>query len=101
MSPQQFAKINQTRKLCRERGKDIREVVFMYDGRTRKEVEAGVPGSTIKTAYEDAKLFVNGYRTSVVKLPDMVDPNDDVKIAVDCLLERKQYNQVEGMDLNL
>ncbi len=101
VSPQQFAKINQTRKLCRELGKDVQEIVLMYDGRTRKEVDAGVPGSTIRTAYEDAKLFVNGYRTSVVKLPDMIDPNDNAEIAVDHLLNRRHYSQVDGLNLNL
>lgn len=101
VSTQQFAKVNQTRKLCRERGLEISEAIFLYDGRTKKEVEAGVPGSTIRTAYEDAKLFVNSYRTSVVKMPDTLDPNDDVQTAVDLLLERKQYSQLTGLHLNL
>ncbi len=95
LSAMQREKVMQAARRAKQLGNPVTEFVFMYDGRTRDEVENSKPGDAARSARVDAAALSGvkalGCSVSVVDLPDLVDPNDDAECAVDMLLRREPF----------
>lgn len=95
LSSPQREKLIATMARARLRGNPVKEVCVMYDGRTKDEIVSGKTGDAAITAREDASALSSVVSTSVVDLPDKLDPNDNPSLAVNYFLNRKPYNRIQ------
>jgi len=99
LSNDQIQKVVTTTQRARMGGKTVTEFCFMYDGRTRDEVERGKAGDAALAARSDAARLAGTAPVTIVDLPDLVDPNDNAALAVDLFLQREPWDRAKDLSI--